>query len=802
MRVVKVAVNLPLWETYSYSVPEKFSHLNLIGYRVIVPFQNRKVEGYVVGYEESIGRELKQIEELLEDEPLITENLIQLLFKVSSYYLYPIGPLIRSILPGGAALKVKKSIALTPKGRRAIEKISDDSIIKDILNRLNQSQSVDLRRYREEIRYLRSKGWIQIEEYRERSPIRPSNERYVCLAEGIDIKNILRQRLKAKDERSFLELFLVTDEIRYEILKEKISNFRYLIEKWKKKGVLKIRKRGVLKSPKGLIIHRFERAKILDPIQKDAISQINTEADSGHGVFLLYGISGSEKTEVYLRCMEYVINKGKSALLLVPEVALAQSMWSVFRSVLGEKVTIYHSELSIRERYDQWLKIMRGDTYLVIGPRSALFTPLKKLGIIIVDEEHDFSYKQEEGTRIHVRDCALLRGEIEDVPVILGSSMPSVDSFYKCEIGKFKLIEIQKRPDPYLTPQIELIDMKGEGKNKKRSIISKRLLEALEDTINKKMQAIVFLNRRGFNRIHICSECGRIIRCKDCDMPMIFHLKDNRLICHHCGFSQEMEMACSFCKIGKIRAYGFGTERLERELKRLFPQKNIIRFDRDSVKTKTEEEEILKELSEGNIDILIGTQMITKAYEFSNVALIGVISADLSLVFPDFRAPERTFQLLSQLISLAQKDGVRRRVIVQSFNPSHYAILNAINSDYLSFYKREIDLRRRLFYPPFSHLINIVLSSKDRQKVEEVAESITKRLKFLFSKEEQIKIMGPSPAPLSKLRGRYRWQILCKFPIKELMEANLIHIHMISKEMSIKDRDIRIIIDVDPYNML
>jgi primosomal protein N' (replication factor Y) len=594
------------------------------------------------------------------------------------------------------------------------------------------------------------------------------------------------------------------------LLKElaaRFSNGAYLVNKWTKKGVLEKYGAPVIRNLAGEVMFPSSVPNQLYDQQKAVLEVIQHRLKkSSFSTYLLHGITGSGKTEVYYGAIEEAIRQGRQALLLVPEIALAVYMEGLFRSRLGNRVAIYHSGLGAGERYDQWVRTVRGEVDLVIGARSALFSPLPNLGLIIVDEEHDFSYKQEESPRYQARDAAVVRGKLQKALVILGSGTPSVQSFQHTATGRYQLLSMPERIERRPLPEVQIVDMKAMSQDETRNgIISPILMAAMEESLTDGKQVIMFLNRRGFNRVYLCRSCGQPIRCSNCDVAMIYHLRENLLACHYCGFHSEAENWCSTCGHKGMKAYGFGTERVEQELREIFPDKRIARMDRDSTRRKGQSFLILKRFGEHEIDIMVGTQMITKGYDFPEVTLVGVIAADLSLGFPDFRAGERTFQILSQVAGRAGRGEQRGKVIVQTFNPEHYAIVTARDHDYASFFQRERELREQLGYPPFSYLACLRLRGNNSEITANMTQRVARGARGVLEKwpkrGREIQVLGPAEAPLAKLRGKYRWQILIKCKRAELLHYFLREIEALTRKV-LRGSGVSLVVDVDPYQML
>ncbi|MBW1902870.1 MAG: primosomal protein N', partial [Deltaproteobacteria bacterium] len=571
-------------------------------------------------------------------------------------------------------------------------------------------------------------------------------------------------------------------------------------------GVLKSGEMAVYRNPAGELISPSPVPVELYEQQKISLSHLKKYLNKGtFSTSLLFGVTGSGKTEVYYRAMEHVFNAGRQAILMVPEIALAIYMEGFFRSRLGDRVAIYHSGLSRGERHDQWMKIAGGDADLVIGARSALFAPLPRLGLIIVDEEHDSAYKQEANPRYQARDAAVVRAKMEKALVILGSGTPSVQSYQNSIRGKYHLLSMPERVEKRALPDVEIIDMKPpEGRRSGKGIFSPELRKAIDQNLAAGNQTLLFLNRRGFHRLYICRSCGRPVSCPNCDVALTYHLKEDRLVCHYCGFYSGTNMKCPSCGYARLRPYGFGTEKLEQDLRALFPDARVARMDTDTTRRKGQAFKILKKFSEHEIDILIGTQMITKGYDFQMVTLVGVIAADLSLGFPDFRAGERTFQILAQVAGRAGRGVLKGRVIVQTFNPEHYAINAAMGHNFQLFFEKERELRSQLGYPPFSHLAVLRLKGNSETRTSEAAHYLTRNIKGILNKwpkrGKELQVLGPVEAPIARIKGKFRWQILIKSKSVSLLQHLLNEVENRSRSF-LKSSGVHLVLDIDPYQM-
>ncbi|WP_432822684.1 replication restart helicase PriA [Trichloromonas sp.] len=527
------------------------------------------------------------------------------------------------------------------------------------------------------------------------------------------------------------------------------------------------------------------------------LGEIETALESrSFAPFVLHGVTGSGKTEVYLRAIETALAQGRRALVLVPEIALTPQLVARFRSRFdGGRATIavLHSGLSDGERYDAWRAIARGEVEIVIGARSAVFAPLQDLGIIVIDEEHEASYKQGEGFRYHARDLALLRAQMAGAVVLLGSATPAVTTFHRAQSGQTGLLALSGRVLERPLPQVELVDMKATPFGE---YLSEPLAEALQLTLERGEQSLLLLNRRGFAPYLLCSDCGTTFRCPNCEITLTFHQERRQLRCHYCDFIQAPPELCPNCNGGNVLPEGVGTERLETELAERFPDARIARMDRDTTTRKGAHQQLMEQMSRREIDILVGTQMIAKGHDFHGVTLVGVVNADSTLNFPDFRSAERTFSLLTQVAGRAGRGELEGRVLIQTYSPDHYALTCAAQHDYQEFYRQEIAFREVLDYPPFGHLVNLVLSGNDGQKVARAAEALTTALQNAVG---EVEVLGPAPCPLARLRGKTRVQILLKAPTRLPLRRLLLRLPQLRKQIP---AGVGLTVDVDPVDML
>ncbi|OGQ50064.1 MAG: primosomal protein N' [Deltaproteobacteria bacterium RIFCSPLOWO2_02_FULL_47_10] len=549
--------------------------------------------------------------------------------------------------------------------------------------------------------------------------------------------------------------------------------------------------------PKEAVIDGVFNAPLvtLTQLQRKAYENIRVHVQgSNFNVTLLHGVTGSGKTEIYLQLIEDVLKYGRNAIFLVPEIGMAPQTVGRVQSRFGNLVSIYHSGLGDAKRLYEWNRMKSGDAKIVVGTRSAVFAPFLNLGLIVADEEHDPSYKQEESPRYNGRDVAVMRAKLEGVPCILGSATPSIESFANTKTKKYHYISLPERPTGTLLPSVEIVDMRETGKG---AYISPMLIAEIAETLRSKEQTMLFLNRRGFANFVLCRACGDTPICPNCSITLSYHKFEGELMCHYCDYKIPRSEICKKCGSRDILPYGTGTEKIEEELKLIFPSARILRFDRDTASKAGARPKILSEMKMGGADILIGTQMITKGHDFPNVTLVGVIDADLSLGFPDFRAPERTFQLITQVAGRAGRRDKQGRVVIQSFNPEHYAILAAKDHDIFKFYNEELPKRKELNYSPFGRLALIRVQGVKESTVKEFAHKLASHMQERVTPARQVTLLGPAPAPLSKIRNKHRWQVLIKSNnINELRDA-------IENAVNFGESPgVKVIVDVDPVNML
>ncbi len=534
-----------------------------------------------------------------------------------------------------------------------------------------------------------------------------------------------------------------------------------------------------------------EQKQVITPI----LSSITNET---YNPFLLYGVTGSGKTEVYLQSIAAVLEKGKEAIVLVPEIALTPQMVDRFKGRFGSQVAVLHSALSVGEKYDEWRKILRKEVKVVVGARSAVFAPFENLGIIIIDEEHESSYKQEDNPRYHARDVAVWRGQYHKCPIVLGSATPTLESFARAKKGVYELLTMEKRMNEQALPTVEIVDMREELRDGNRSMFSKALHEKIADRLEKKEQMVLFLNRRGHSTFVMCRDCGYVVQCPHCDISLTYHKMNHRLKCHYCSYEENMPTACPACQSTYIRFFGTGTQKVEEEITKLFPEARVIRMDVDTTSRKGMHEKLLKAFGEEKADILLGTQMIAKGLDFPKVTLVGVLTADTMLHLPDFRASEKTYQLLTQVSGRAGRHELPGEVIIQTYTPEHYSIELAKNQQYDVFFDQEMQMRRTRQYPPYYYVVLVTVSHPELLKAVQVTEKIVGHLRTHCS--QQTMVLGPVASAIPRIKDRYRYQCMIKYK----REPNLKNVlKMVNEHYQAEmQKELQISIDFNPTMLM
>ncbi len=729
-------------KVFDYAVPKAFEQKMSVGMRVSVPFGwgNRRVDGIVIGVKaESDFERLKEISSIYGSEPVCSPWILELCLWVSRRYFCSLYQAIRLATPPGMTSGVKEKsvkVATLKLGREAAFGIAAA---------------------------LREKGSVAQARVLEA----------LIMNESMPVAKLVREKVGGYETIRALcdKGYIATDD-------EKVERSAYDETKYQK---------TVAYTP--------------TPEQKTVIDHLYGAIDAErHEKILLRGVTGSGKTEVFLQAIEKVIEKGKNAIMLVPEISLTPQMVQRFVSRFGNSVAVIHSALSSGERFDQWNKIKNGEVKVVVGARSAIFAPFKNIGIIILDEEHENSYKSETSPRYHAIEVAEKRAADESSILLLASATPSVSEFYKAKQGEYTLFEMTKRYNEGAMPLVEIVDMRGElFENKNRSPISIKLQSEIQKNLDSGQKTILFLNRRGYSTFVSCRECGEVINCPDCSIAMTYHKGKDLLSCHYCGYTQRNVTECPSCGSAYVKYFGTGTQRIEEELSKLFPSARVLRMDTDTTSQKGGHEKILEEFAKGNSDILLGTQMVTKGLDFHDVTLVGVLAADTSLAVDDFRANERGFSLFTQVCGRAGRGSMAGRAVIQTYQPYNTTINFSKQHDYVAFYESEIIQRKRLNYPPFCDIIYIMATSEDEEAVKATAEEIGKTIdKAMRGNDNLFAKVGPAPAPIAKIKNSYRYRIMLKCKNREEAHSLLRGIY----EEHEKSRNaVHLSIDINPINM-
>jgi primosomal protein N' (replication factor Y) (superfamily II helicase) len=818
-KFVAVAVPVAVRKTFSYSVPSSLRNSIAIGVRVIVPFGRKFLTGFVTDLIQELpssSYKIRSIRELLDPRPLISPSLVQLALWTAEYYFAPPGEMLRSLLPPGSQIKGEVNLSLNASASRLMAGglyppgVSTQEIrLIEILARHGRMSSKELLARSDMpggsnlIESLSNAGWIQGEEFLERPKVK--------IREQLAIKAApILNRQGANLTKAQKRLFAVLDiEGRPILLQKALQAARTnhgVARSLEQKGLVQIGPLRIERVPQDLDSNARRELLTLNEMQNAALNKISELLQKREPArCLLHGVTGSGKTEVYLRLIAEVLKTQGSALLLVPEIGLTPLLSRIAVSHFPDKVSLLHSGMSVGERHDQWNRIRLGQACVVVGTRSAVFAPLDNPRLIIIDEEQDGSYKQDESPCYHAREVAWQRVQQSRGVLLLGSATPSLETYHTARQSQtIEYINLPERIESRPLPEVTIVDMSREFHQRgKKTVVSEALRAELERCFARGEQSIILLNRRGYSHSLVCRSCGHIFSCSQCSVSMTYHQDEGCLTCHYCGEQKAIPNSCEDCGGEFIYYTGVGTEQLEEILRTTFPRARVARVDRDTTRRRGAMRRILLEFSEGKLDLLVGTQMLAKGHDFPNVTLVGVIGADAGLAFPDFRSAERTFQLLTQVAGRAGRGTTPGRVVVQSYQPDHYALQYARQQDYAGFYRHEIEFRRLLAYPPFRNLIQILVSNSDQAKAFHIAERVASALKASITKMGEVPhlhVLGPASAPLEKLRGKYRVQVLVK------LERQADGINILKESFSylaahkVPLKDMRV--DVDPLSLL
>ncbi|HEY6231228.1 MAG TPA: primosomal protein N' [Pyrinomonadaceae bacterium] len=806
----EVAVPLHVSSTFIYRLPQSLDRIAQTGSRVVVPLGRKMVTGYIVGLMQQLrpGTSLdeasvKDAKEILDVVPLVTPELLQLTRWVADYYLGAWGEVIKAALPPGISPTIEEWLAITARGRVEVENFPPDSLtsrerllqliasskeskLEDLGKRLNGVSSAGMVTMAHE---LERDGFIEIHQRSSTEFVKAKFQRRVRLIEPNQIPNRARAgsagalsaavgqevndeartaRPASSAKLSEAQSRILTslkghDSLAFSELLAEAKVGPSSVTTLQRRGLLEIFDERIRRDPLSDAPIELSEDYILSDDQKRVLAALDGPLRAReYAAFLLHGVTGSGKTEVYIRAMRVALSVGRAALMLVPEIALTPVFSRRLRMHFGDRVAIFHSSLSRGERFDEWSRVRNGEAPIVIGTRSAVFAPIENLGLVIVDEEHESTYRQQDSPHYNGRDTAIVRAQKEAAVVILGSATPSLESFHNANSGKYQYLQLPRRLANRPMAVAEIVDMRDVfRRHQKPRIFSDELLGAIAETQQKREQSIVLLNRRGYSSFVLCRSCGESIQCPNCDVTLTYHRSETVIICHYCNHRERAPQVCPNCQGKYIYYVGEGTQQIEEQLKQLFPELRIARIDRDTAARRGAFEKSLREFGEGKIDMLVGTQILAKGHDFPNVTLVGVVSVDAGMALPDFRAAERTFQLLTQVAGRAGRGDRAGKVLIQTYHPYHYALRHAAAQDYEGFYQEEIRHRQNHTYPPFVALASLLVHGSDLIRVKAEAAELRKELDRA-NPERTARILGPAPAPLARLKGEYRVQLIIK----------------------------------------
>lgn len=803
MKIASVIVDVPTKQTdkpFDYLIPEKWEEIIKPGVRVIVPFGPRKVQGFVTGVKmNSDFQKLKEIEEPMDLVPALNQELLELGKWLTEHTLSFQILAFQAMLPAALKAKYEKKI-------KVAENVPLEALAEPLPSFFEKTRTMPWEEaLRSGLASMLQKETAQgrlevVYEVKER--LKKKQLKYIQPKASREVLEAVLEETPARAEkqRQLLRFFIenhqpIERKALYGQLGVSSATIKALIDK----ELFEEIDREVYRDP--FANREFERTSPLPltSAQKNVIAPVlRSIEEHRHQVFLLYGVTGSGKTEIYLQSIQDVIEKGREAIVLVPEIALTPQMVTRFKGRFGEKVAVLHSGLSAGEKYDEWRKIQRHEVKVVVGARSAIFAPFENVGIIIIDEEHETSYKQEEMPHYHARDVAIERAGKFNCPVILGSATPSLESFARAQKGVYQLLTLPSRMNNQELPSVDIIDMREELRGGNRSMFSAALLEKLKDRLAKKEQTVLFLNKRGHSSFVMCRSCGYVINCPNCDISLTYHRASEQMKCHYCGFESQVPALCPECGSEHIRYFGTGTQKVEEELGKVLPEARVIRMDVDTTGRKGSHERLLKDFQDRKADILLGTQMIAKGLDFPNITLVGVLSADTMLNLPDFRSSEKTFQLLTQVSGRAGRHQLPGEVIIQTYSPEHYSVQLAGKQDYDLFYQHEMQVRKIHKYPPFYYIALITVSHEQLMTAVSVTEKITK---FVHSRlTSQAVILGPVASPIPRINNRYRYQCLIKYKREPDLSKTLKQVLDVYQKNP--TQGLQVSVDVNPFILM
>ncbi|MFI8711255.1 primosomal protein N' [Brevibacillus brevis] len=810
--IAQIIVDVPVNRTnrpFDYHVPPWLRPLIRIGSRVVVPFGPRQLQGYVIGIVEDDQAipdrsRLKDVVQVQDDTPPLTPELLKMSEWMSKQYLCPWVTAVQAMLP--AVLKGKSEKWLTATDALDEEACGRSGLLWELFRKRQLPLTAVEKQFAEE--YLLVPGWIQsgllATEYQVRDKITRKQQSFVrsLLDEGKLEEAIGSLPARAEQMRRVLQLMLRHKEqsLSVQMLRDEYGITRSPLKSLEAKGWIAIEQVEVYRDPYANRRFQDKQKPVFTPLQEEVLTPILQSIESGtYASYLLHGVTGSGKTEVYLEAIERTLEKGREAIFLVPEIALTPQMVERFKARFGADVAVLHSALSQGERFDEWRKIIRKQVKVVVGARSAIFAPFRNVGLIVIDEEHESSYKQEETPRYHAREVALWRAKENQGVLVMGSATPALETYALATRGRYELLRMPERVGNRPMPEVHVVDMREELQAQNRSMFSRKLHEMIADRLAKEEQMVIFLNRRGFSTFVMCRSCGYTMRCIHCDISLTYHKSNHTARCHYCGYTIAQPKHCPECQSEHIRFFGTGTQKVEAELAKLFPGIRVIRMDVDTTSRKGSHEELLNKFRSGQGDVLLGTQMIAKGLDFPRVTLAGIIAADTSLHLPDFRAAEKTFQLLTQVGGRAGRHELDGDVVIQTYTPEHYSIVHATKHDYPAFYQDEMMQRRQTGYPPYFRLVLITFSHEEVPVVIRGAHTMADYLRQRLA--QTTILLGPVASPIARVKDRFRFQIMLKYRDEPQLSELLAQATAAFEEWN-KQQKVLMTIDVDPYVLL
>ncbi len=815
-RYVEVAIPLHVFRTFTYRLNPEQGLLAAVGARIVVPLGRNLVTAYILALHADLPAnpnlavaDIKEASNIVDSVPICTPEVLQITRWAADYYASPLGEVIKAALPPGISPAIHEVLTITAAGKSRLADAADAEATPklNILSRI--ADAGQLRRealatlsspaqLAKALRELEHYGLVKRTQSQGASSVKPKLRRFVRLQQLVAE---IQERKYTEAQRRVITNLERNGSMSLRSLLKAAAVGASTVSSLEKKGLVEVFDEAVRRDPLAQAPDLKPEEYTLTTAQTSVLEKIEDQITAGsYSAFLLHGVTGSGKTEVYIRAMCTALELGRSAMMLVPEIALTPVFSRRLRAQFGDQVAIFHSSLQKGERFDEWTRVRNGEAHIVIGTRSAVFAPVKDLGLVVIDEEHESTYRQQDSPYYSARDTAIVRAQKESATVVLGSATPSLESFHNARNGKYVLLTLPERIGARPMATARIVDMRNVfARHGKPRVFSDELLEAIRETHERKEQSIILLNRRGYSSFILCRSCGDTIQCPNCDVTLTYHRSERVIVCHYCNHREAVPTECPECGKNYIYYVGEGTEQLEELLKQLFPALRVARIDRDTTGHRRRFERSLMDFSEGQIDTLVGTQMLAKGHDFPNVTLVGVVSVDAGLALPDFRAAERTFQLITQVAGRAGRGDRPGKVLIQTHHPNHYALRHACAQDYDAFYNEEIRYRQNHSYPPFVSLASLLVHGPDLNRVRSESLVVRKELDQA-NQDRRSRILGPAPAPLARLKGEHRFQLLIKSRsrrrLREVADAAL-------KSLSERGVNLRSIsLEIDPVSMM